>query len=113
MFRASRSQGEATERPVCVGYFGPVGRTVAWTGARRGSGPACGPPGGTDSRRGDPMRRRGRLLDQVAAAMRPPVHRAGGGLGLESSRVVAAIACFVLWDGDMVHVGRGVAKAFG
>ena len=70
MFRASRSQGEATERPVCVGYFGPVGRTAAWTGARRGSGPACGPPGGTDSRRGDPMRRRGRLLDQVAAAMR-------------------------------------------
>jgi len=80
MFRASRSQGEATERPVCVGYFGPIGRT------------AC----------------RVRSADR-----RPPVHRAGGGLGLESSRVVAAIACFVLWDGDMVHVGRGVAKAFG
>jgi len=30
---------EVRERPVCVGYFGPLGRTAAWTGGTAWVGP--------------------------------------------------------------------------
>ena len=130
MFRASRSQGEACVRGVFrptredggldrghgVGRARLVGRQA---GQILGGAIRCAGVVGCSirwQRRCGHTDPRGRCLPACrvrSADRRPPVHRAGGGLGLESSRVVAAIACFVLWDGDMVHVGRGVAKAFG